>query len=160
MKLNRLILAAVAALFVQSSYAQQPYGGCWHPDDIKNWSPETDKDAKFNRSRVPLAKRFKEPTLMKANKNQYYEGQICNAPILFPTCSMCPSQGAYNFLGYQPTYWQYMDKLVYWAGSASEGIIIPPPAGSIDAAHQSGVKVLGQVFFPPYAFGGNQAWVR
>ena len=48
MKLNRLILAAVAALFVQSSYAQQPYGGCWHPDDIKNWSPETDKDAKFN----------------------------------------------------------------------------------------------------------------
>lgn len=160
MKLNRLILAAVAAFFVQSSYAQQPYGGCWHPDDIKNWSPETDKDAKFNRSRVPLAKRFKEPTLMKANQNQYYEGQICNAPILFPTCSMCPSQGAYNFLGYQPTYWQYMDKLVYWAGSASEGIIIPPPAGSIDAAHQSGVKVLGQVFFPPYAFGGNQAWVR
>ena len=113
MKLNRLILAAVAALFVQSSYAQQPYGGCWHPDDIKNWSPETDKDAKFNRSRVPLAKRFKEPTLMKANSQQYYEGQICNAPILFPTCSMCPSQGAYNFLGYQPTYWQYMDKLVY-----------------------------------------------
>lgn len=160
MKLNRLILAAVAALFVQSSYAQQPYGGCWHPDDIKNWSPETDKDAKFNRSRVPLAERFKEPTLMKANSQQYYEGQICNAPILFPTCSMCPSQGAYNFLGYQPTYWQYMDKLVYWAGSASEGIIIPPPAGSIDAAHQSGVKVLGQVFFPPYAYGGNQAWVR
>lgn len=160
MKLNRLILAAVAAMFVEGAYAQQPYGGCWHPDDIKNWSPETDKDAKFNRSRVPLAKRFKEPTLMKANKNQYYEGQICNAPILFPTCSMCPSQGAYNFLGYQPTYWQYMDKLVYWAGSASEGIIIPPPAGSIDAAHQSGVKVLGQVFFPPYAYGGNQAWVR
>lgn len=160
MKLNRLIFAAVAAMFVEGAYAQQPYGGCWHPDDIKNWSPETDKDAKFNRSRVPLAKRFKEPTLMKANKNQYYEGQICNAPILFPTCSMCPSQGAYNFLGYQPTYWQYMDKLVYWAGSASEGIIIPPPAGSIDAAHQSGVKVLGQVFFPPYAYGGNQAWVR
>ena len=160
MKLNRLILAAVAAMFVEGAYAQQPYGGCWHPDDIKNWSPETDKDAKFNRSRVPLAKRFKEPELMKANKNQYYEGQICNAPILFPTCSMCPSQGAYNFLGYQPTYWQYMDKLVYWAGSASEGIIIPPPAGSIDAAHQSGVKVLGQVFFPPYAYGGNQAWVR
>lgn len=152
MKLNRLILAAVAALFVQSSYAQQPYGGCWHPDDIKNWSPETDKDAKFNRSRVPLAKRFKEPELMKANKNQYYEGQICNAPILFPTCSMCPSQGAYNFLGYQPTYWQYMDKLVYWAGSASEGIIIPPPAGSIDAAHQSGVEGAGSGLLPAVCF--------
>ena len=97
---------------------------------------------------------------MKANKNQYYEGQICNATILFPTCSMCPSQGANNFLGYQPTYWQYMDKLVYWAGSASEGIVIPPPAGSTDAAHQSGVKSLGKVFFPPSAFGGRQEWVR
>jgi len=139
--------------------AQQPYGGCWHPEKVKNWSPETDPDAKFNRSRVPLATRFQEPQLMKANKNQYYEGQVCNATILFPTCSLCPSQGANNFLGYQPTYWQYMDKLVYWAGSASEGIIIPPPSGSIDAAHQSGVKVLGQIFFPPYAFGGNSAWV-
>ncbi len=88
MKLNRLILAAVAAMFVEGAYAQQPYGGCWHPDDIKNWSPETDKDAKFNRSRVPLAKRFKEPELMKANKNQYYEGQICNAPILFYCCPL------------------------------------------------------------------------
>ena len=160
MKNSRLILMALAAMFMQNVYAQQPYGGCWHPDDIKNWSPETDKDAKFNRARVPLANRFKEPTLMKANKNQYYEGQICDATILFPTCSMCPSQGANNFLGYQPTYWQYMDKLVYWAGSASEGIIIPPPAGSTDAAHQSGVKSLGQIFFPPSAYGGTQTWVR
>lgn len=160
MRNSKFILTALAAMFMQGAYAQQPYGGCWHPEDIKNWSPETDPDAKFNRSRVPLATRFQEPTLMKANKNQYYEGQICNATILFPTCSMSPSQGAYNFLGYQPTYWQYMDKLVYWAGSASEGIIIPPPAGSTDAAHQSGVKSLGQIFFPPAAFGGTQTWVR
>jgi len=153
-------MAMLSMLFGGTAWAQQPYGGCWHPDDIKNWSPETDKDAKFNRSRVPLAKRFKEPTLMKANPNQFYEGQICDATILYPTCSSCPSQGANNFLGYQPTYWQYMDKLVYWAGSASEGIIIPPPAPSTDAAHQSGVKSLGQIFFPPSAYGGNSLWVR
>ena len=161
MRLNRLFsVAMLSILFGVSASAQQPYGGCWHPEHIKNWSPETDKNAKFNRSKVPLAKRFKEPTLMKANANQFYEGQVCNATILFPTCSSCPSQGANNFLGYQPTYWQYMDKLVYWAGSASEGIIIPPPAPSTDAAHQSGVKSLGQIFFPPYAYGGNSAWVR
>lgn len=161
MRLNRLFsVAMLSIIFGGTASAQQPYGGCWHPEHVKNWSPETDKNAKFNRSKVPLAKRFKEPTLMKANKNQFYEGQVCNATILFPTCSSCPSQGANNFLGYQPTYWQYMDKLVYWAGSASEGIIIPPPAPSTDAAHQSGVKSLGQIFFPPYAFGGNQAWVR
>ena len=161
MKIKKLLVMTFLSLMAATgANAQQPYGGCWHPDDIKNWSPETDPDAKFNRSKVPMAKRFKEPELMKANKHQFYEGQICNATILFPTCSMCPSQGANNFLGYQPTYWQYMDKLVYWAGSASEGIIIPPPAGSTDAAHQSGVKSLGQVFFPPSAFGGRQEWVR
>ncbi len=161
MRINRLFgITLLSMMFGGNVWAQQPYGGCWHPDDIKDWSPETDKDAKFNRSRVPLAKRFKEPTLMKANANQYYEGQICDATILFPTCSQSPSQGALNFLGYQPTYWQYMDKLVYWAGSASEGIIIPPPAPSTDAAHQSGVKSLGQIFFPPTAYGGTQTWVR
>ena len=161
MKIKKLLVMTFLSLMAATgANAQQPYGGCWHPEDIRNWSPETDPDAKFNRSMVPLAERFKEPELMKANKNQFYEGQICNATILYPTCSMCPSQGANNFLGYQPTYWQYMDKLVYWAGSASEGIIIPPPAGSTDAAHQSGVKSLGQVFFPPSAFGGRQEWVR
>ncbi len=161
MKLQRLLsVSFLTLLCMVITKAQQPYGGCWHPDYVRTWTPESDPNAKFNRSKVPLAKRVIEPELMKANKNQYYEGQVCDATILFPICSMCPSQGANNFLGYQPTYWQYMDKLIYWAGSASEGIIIPPPAGSIDAAHQSGVKALGQIFFPPSYYGGKQAWVR
>ena len=157
---RRFILAAsVMASACLGAQAQQPYGGCWHPDKVKNWSPETDANARFNRSRVPLAKRFKEPTIMKANEYQWYEGELCNATILFPTCSQCPSQGDLNFTGYQPTYWQYMDKLVYWAGSASEGIIIPPPAPVVDAAHAQGVKVLGQIFFPPTYYGGTYDWV-
>lgn len=161
MKIKKLLVMTLLSLLATTGVnAQQPYGGCWHPDDIKNWSPETDPDAKFNRAKVPLATRFREPEIMKANPNQLYESQICNATILYPTCSMCPSQGANNFLGYQPTYWQYMDKLVYWAGSASEGIIIPPPAGATDAAHMSGVKSLGQIFFAPSYYGGKQEWVR
>jgi endo-beta-N-acetylglucosaminidase D len=88
MRLNRLFsVAMLSIIFGGTASAQQPYGGCWHPEHVKNWSPETDKNAKFNRSKVPLAKRFKEPTLMKANKNQFYEGQVCNATILFTTCS-------------------------------------------------------------------------
>ena len=95
MKIKKLLVMTFLSLMAATgANAQQPYGGCWHPEDIRNWSPETDPDAKFNRSMVPLAKRFKEPELMKANKHQFYEGQICNATILFPTCSMCPSQGA------------------------------------------------------------------
>lgn len=161
MKLTRLTLSAALLLLALSGFAQQPLNVCCHPKDIKNWTPGSNPDDAFNVSKVPLQARFKEPTLMKANSTQFYEGQICNSTILYPTCSLCPSQGELgNFLGYQPTYWQYMDKLVYWAGAASEGIINIPPAGSTDAAHQSGVKSLGNIFFPPAAFGGTQAWVR
>ena len=134
MKLIKLMgLTFLSLLLTHSVKAQQPYNGCWHPNDIRNWSPTNDPNA--------------------ANPNQYYEGQVCNASILYPMCSLCPSQGANNFIGYQPTYWQYMDKMVYWAGAANEGIINIPPCGSTDAAHQSGVKMLGNIFFPPSAYG-------
>jgi hypothetical protein len=47
MRLNRLFsVAMLSFLFGVSASAQQPYGGCWHPEHIKNWSPETDKNAK------------------------------------------------------------------------------------------------------------------
>ncbi|MDD7462299.1 MAG: discoidin domain-containing protein [Prevotellaceae bacterium] len=95
---------------------------------------------------------------MKANKNQHYEGQITNATILYPSASSSPSQGANNFVGYQPTYWQYMDKVVYWAGSSSEGVICPPAADATDAAHLSGVKMLGILNFQPEYYGGNPDW--
>lgn len=80
MRNSKFILTALAAMFMQGAYAQQPYGGCWHPEDIKNWSPETDPDAKFNRSRVPLATRFQEPTLMKANKTNIMKDRFVMLP--------------------------------------------------------------------------------
>lgn len=141
-------------------HASQPYGACWHPDDIKDWKAETYPLLKFNRSRTPLQPRAERSERMRANENQREAGSITNATILYPRCSAAPSQGDYTFTAYQPTYWQYVDKLVYWAGSASEGIIIPPPAPTVDAAHQEGVKVLGQIFFPPIYFGGETEWVR
>lgn len=160
MKLKQQLLGATSIILAALSvHGQQPYTPCLHPETLLEWSPETNPDAKFSRSSVPLAKRIKEPTLMKANANQYYEGQICNSTILFNMCGSSPAQGAANFTGYSPTYWQYMDKVVYWAGSAGEGIICPPPVYSIDAAHLNGVKILGNVFFPPSAFGGERAWV-
>lgn len=161
MRIKQFIVAFALTLFAGNAIAQQPLNVCCHPDDIKSWTPGSNPDDAYNVAKVPLQKRFKEPTLMKANAQQFYEGEICNSTILYPTCSLCPSQGEVNnFLGYQPTYWQYMDKLVYWAGAASEGIINIPPAASTDAAHAQGVKSLGNIFFPPAAFGGNQAWVR
>ncbi|MCM1224102.1 MAG: hypothetical protein NC548_57585, partial [Lachnospiraceae bacterium] len=158
--MKRLYSIIASSMLTVGVLAQQPYVGCWHPEDIIDWSPDTDPNAVFNRAKIPLAERYRETASMAANANQFPEGQITLASIAGPMCSALPSQGAPDFIAFQPTYWQYMDKFVHWAGSASEGIIIPPPAGFIDAAHANGVKVLGQIFFPPMVFGGRPEWVN
>lgn len=149
------LIATVTSVVV----AQQPYGGCWHPDYIKNWTPESDPDAKFNRSTVPLQARFYDDGI-KANNYQFYDGKVAACLTMNPMCSQTPSQGADNFIGYNPNYWQYLDMLVWWGGSAGEGIIIPPSAPVTDIAHLNGVKVLGNIFFPPAAYGGDVKWVK
>ncbi|MCS3282102.1 hypothetical protein NXV73_04940 [Bacteroides salyersiae] len=69
---------------------------------------------------------------------------------MYHTCSLCPAQGANNFTGYQPTYWQYMDKVVYWAGSASEGIIIPPSRTLYRCRSHEWCKDVGTSFLPAF----------
>ena len=44
---------------------------------------------------------------------------------------------------YTFTYWQYTREMVYWGGSAGEGIVVPPAGDTIDAAHRNGVPILG-----------------
>lgn len=77
MKLKSIMLSALLAMGATASMeARQPYSGCWFPDDVINWSPEKDSDAKFNRSRIPLAARFTEPQLMKAHSSHSYTGYV------------------------------------------------------------------------------------
>lgn len=158
MNIKRIFGALICLLVVTATFAQQPFGGCWHPDYIKDWTPEKDPDAKFNRSTVKLQPRFEDN--IKANQYQFPTAKIGACLTMNPMCSMTPSQGANNFIGYNPTYWQYMDMIVWWGGSAGEGIIIPPSAPVTDICHMNGVKVLGNVFFPPTTFSGNPEWVR
>jgi len=137
----------------------QPYASYWHPNTILSWDPETDPDARFNRARVPLAARTSDPAL-KANPNaRAGEGKIASLVSFAPT-SNNPSQGAADANYYAFPYWQYVDTLVFWGGSASEGLILAPNATVIDAAHRNGVQVYGTVFFPPVAYGGQLQWVR
>ena len=137
----------------------QPYASYWHPNTILSWDPVTDPDARFNRSQVPLAPRTSDPAL-KANPNAHAgEGKIASLVSFAPT-SGNPSQGAPDPNYYAFPYWQYVDTLVFWGGSASEGLILAPNATVIDAAHRNGVKVYGTVFFPPAAYGGQLQWVR
>lgn len=59
----------------------------------------------------------------------------------------------YNF-----TNWAYIDQLVWFGGTASQTVQLPS-APWANAAHKNGVKVLGNVFFAPNAFGGSTATV-
>ncbi|MEU4718510.1 discoidin domain-containing protein [Nonomuraea dietziae] len=137
----------------------QPYASYWHPNTILDWNPATDADARFNRSRVPLKPRASDPAL-KANANaRAGEGRVASLVSFGPT-SANPSQGALDPNYYAFTHWQYVDTLVFWGGSASEGLILAPNSTVIDAAHRNGVKVYGTVFFPPTAYGGQIQWVR
>ncbi|MEU9074641.1 discoidin domain-containing protein [Kitasatospora sp. NPDC048538] len=153
--------AAVAAPGPAAAAAagNQPYASYWYPDTILTWDPATDPDARFNRSRVPLQPRTSDPAL-RANPNaRAGEGRIASLVSFGPT-SNNPSQGSADPNYYAFGYWQYVDKLVFWGGSAGEGLILAPNPTVIDAAHRNGVKVYGTVFFPPAAYGGQTQWVR
>jgi endo-beta-N-acetylglucosaminidase D len=165
---SMLVLLLLSTVFVgvpaQVSAAprapgKQPYASYWHPNTILNWSPASDPDARFNRGRVPLRQRAADPAL-KANVNaRAGEGRVASLVSFAPT-SNNPSQGGADPNYYAFGYWQYIDTLVFWGGSASEGLILAPNPTVIDAAHRNGVKVYGTVFFPPTAYGGQLQWVR
>ncbi len=143
----------------QLAPGNQPYASYWHPNTILNWTPTSDPDARFNRGRVPLRARTVDPAL-KANANsRANEGRVASLVSFAPT-SNNPSQGGADPNYYAFGYWQYIDTLVFWGGSASEGLILAPNPTVIDAAHRNGVKVYGTVFFPPTAYGGQIQWVR
>lgn len=137
----------------------QPYSSYWHPLDLLQWSPSTDPDAPYNRGNTPLADRFLGSVQVNAHARPN-EARIAALSIMYPSTSGNPSQGGYSFDVYAFNYWQYIDILVMWGGSAGEGLILSPSADVIDAAHMNGVAVYGTIFFPPTAYGGQIQWVR
>ncbi|MBV6698027.1 endo-beta-N-acetylglucosaminidase [Kitasatospora aureofaciens] len=151
--------AAPAAAPAVTAAGNQPYASYWYPNTILNWNPGTDPDARFNRSRVPLQPRTSDPSLTANPNARAGEGKIASLVSFGPT-SNNPSQGSADPNYYAFGYWQYVDKLVFWGGSAGEGLILAPNPTVIDAAHRNGVKVYGTVFFPPAAYGGQIQWVR
>jgi len=150
-----LLLAAV--LFAQT-LPGQPYASYWHPADLLSWSPFSDPDAPYNRSAIPLATRSLGDTQCNAHAIPGQAG-ITSISIMYPSTSFNPSQGGPGIDTYAFGYWQYIQQLTFWGGSAGEGLILAPNPGVIDAAHRNGVPVYGTVFFPPTQYGGQIQWV-
>jgi len=139
--------------------SDQPYASYWFPLEILSWSPSIDPDAPYNRSGVPLKNKYVD-SITVVNPNARVNEARVNPLSAFAPTSDNPSQGSLNINYYTFSYWQYVDGLVFWGGSAGEGLILAPNPTLIDAAHRNGVKVLGNVFFPPTVYGGQFQWVN
>lgn len=149
--------SAAAPRTARTLPADQPFASYWFPNDLLTWSPATDPDAPYNRSHTPLRDRFLNAIQVNPHARAG-EARICPLDIFWAT-SGNPSQGALDVNYFAFNYWQYVDQLVFWGGSAGEGLILAPNPGVIDAGHRNGVPVLGTIFFPPGAYGGNIQWV-
>lgn len=151
--------------------ASPPYAAYWYPDSLpsgtpgagitwrslKNWTAADDTDLAFNAASVPLASRF---TPTPANTTARSGQARVQSLVSFGPTSLNPSQGSATADHYAFTHWAYVDELVFWGGSAGEGLILAPNAPVVDAAHRHGVPVLGNVFLPPVAYGGQLQWTR
>ncbi|MFI9201450.1 endo-beta-N-acetylglucosaminidase [Streptomyces sp. NPDC053048] len=149
----------------------QPYASYWYPGSLPSgspgpgvrwrslsaWRPEDDPDLPFNRATVPLAPRFTPPP---PNSTARAGQARVSALVSFATTSGNPSQGSPTADFYALTHWAYLDELVFWGGSSGEGLVLAPNAPVVDAAHRNGVPVLGTVFLPPVAYGGQLRWTR
>ncbi|MEU3912838.1 endo-beta-N-acetylglucosaminidase [Streptomyces sp. NPDC029721] len=148
-----------------------PYASYWFPDSLpagtpgpgivwrslKEWSPQADPDLAHNTASVPLVPRF---TPVPANADARAGQARISSLVSFGPTSRNPSQGSATADFYALTHWAYLDELVFWGGSAGEGLILAPNAPVVDAAHRNGVRVLGNVFLPPVAYGGDLRWTR
>ncbi|MFJ7903058.1 endo-beta-N-acetylglucosaminidase [Streptomyces sp. NPDC096198] len=149
----------------------RPYASYWYPDSLPSgtpgpgitwrslttWSADTDPDLAFNAASVPLAARF---TPTPANTTARAGQARIQSLVSFAPTSANPSQGAPTADYYALTHWAYLDELVFWGGSAGEGLILAPNSPVVDVAHRHGVPVLGTVFLPPAAYGGQLTWTR
>ncbi|MGW7378069.1 endo-beta-N-acetylglucosaminidase [Streptomyces sp. NPDC054794] len=163
--------ARPAAGAPRAAAANPPYASYWYPDSfpagspdtgvtwrsLKAWRPADDADLALNAATVPLAARF---TPTPANTTARSGQARIQALVSFGPTSANPSQGSGTADYYALSHWAYLDELVFWGGSAGEGLILAPNAPIVDAAHRHGVPVLGNIFLPPVAYGGQLQWTR
>lgn len=137
----------------------QPESSYWFPEQLLEWTPENDPDLAFNVSHVPLAQRVAPENLTAVNGTQNTDTKVMAISIMNSSTSGNSPHGLNKADCNTFTYWQYVDKLVYWGGSSGEGLIVPPSPDVTDLGHKNGVPVIGTVFFPQGVAGGKMEWL-
>jgi endo-beta-N-acetylglucosaminidase D len=120
-------------------------------DELKAWTQDGPTASPDLISTVPLAARFinstqTNPALSNDMKIAYLPDGMNNFGNYYG------EQSQFNLFNF--THWQYIDKLVWFGGTASQSVQIPSSPWA-NAAHKNGVKIFGNVFFAPTAFGGS-----
>lgn len=123
----------------------QPLPQGFQVDTLLNWTPESDPDALYARASVPLVKNRVTGPLVNAYANPQAKLMACTLSNAYHDGT--PVQGSETFDSYAFGYWQYVDSMVYWAGS-DEGIFVVPTPDIIDSAHKNGVPVTATLGFP------------
>lgn len=136
-----------------------PISSFWFPAELLAWNSEEDPDFAYNVSAIPLQERVEKDMLSTINTTQNKDTKVMAISIMNSSTSGNAPHGKSKFSANTFSYWQYIDTLVYWGGSAGEGIIVPPSPDVTDAAHKNGVPVLGTVFFPMLEHGGKIEWL-
>ncbi|MDN5210587.1 hypothetical protein QQ020_00970 [Fulvivirgaceae bacterium BMA12] len=125
-------------------------------DELKNWTSTGSTADDRNIATIPLATRFTEGAT-QLNPDLGNDAKLIYAPDGMNNLgNYLEEQSKFNLFNF--THWAYIDKLIWFGGTADETVQIPA-APWVNAAHKNGVKVIGNVFFAPTAFGGNTATV-
>lgn len=138
----------------------QPIMYGYNVASLINWSPTTEKYAKYHRSRVPLAKRIPAFSATQANPALSAEPQVMNLSADYdkqPDFFRHGDEFCRNLL----KFWQYTDYYGAWQGMPLEnsptgteeddrlyGVLNIPNPAYTDAAHRNGVLSLGCWFWP------------
>lgn len=123
----------------------QPLPQGFQVDTILKWTPESDPDARYARASIPLQKKRVTGPLVNSLANEEAKLMVCT--LSSSNHDNTPVQGSEAFDSYAFGYWQYVDSMVYWAGS-EEGIFVVPTPDIIDSAHKNGVPVTATLGFP------------
>lgn len=123
----------------------QPLPQGFQVDTILKWTPESDPDSYYARASIPLKKGRITGPLVNPYSNPDAKLMACS--LSNSNHDNTPVQGSNSFDSYAFGYWQYVDSMVYWAGS-DEGIFVVPTPDIIDSAHKNGVPVTATIGFP------------
>ena len=152
-KKTTFITALLCSVFASAQVINEP-PYILTVDELKAWVQDGATADPILIASEPLAPRFQNIE-MQLNPNLTDDMEIAYLPDGMNNFgNYGEEQSQFNL--YNFTNWSYIDKLVWFGGTASQTVQLPS-APWVNTAHRNGVEVFANVFFAPNQFGGSTA---